>query len=253
MSVRKAFPLHLSLVLLFLLPGAAFAGLTQQQVEKLQLDLWQVRAEYHMNSVMEGSEEYQRELSAALNQARSTFNEVSGAAESEAARSLVNELREDWQAIEGIGERALAAEGGRVDHYDRQDLDHYTADMALRLREFEGASPGEYDDLWRMATYMQRMTSEYLALAANPSGGMGTGTDAGRIDFHETVPAFDQMLEEARGEYGEDGTAQRALEDIDARWNFIRESLINFHEDAVPFLVHRYNREIVNAFGEIAG
>lgn len=253
MSIRKTFSLHVSLVLLLLLPGAALAGLSQQQVERLQLDLWRVRAEYHMSSVMDGNEQYRQELSRALDQARETFNEVSSAVESEAARSLVNELREDWQAVEGIGERALAAERGQVDHYDRQDLNHYIKDMALRLEEFGGGASGEYDALWAMAAYMQRMTSEYLALAANPAGGMGTGTDAGRIDFHDTVPTFDGMLEQARQDYGGDGAAQRALDDIGARWGFIRESLINFHEDAVPFLVHRYNREIVDSVAEIAG
>ena len=245
MSLMR-FLLKSLLVVALAWPAFASAALTQAQINKLQLDVWRVRADFHMYSVMAGDAEYRRTLNRSIETAVRSFRELSADAESDTERALVSALQPLWQEFERAARDNRIAEQGYTDTYAVQDVNQYSAQIAMRLYEYEGASEARGDDLMAMATYMQRMASEYLFLAAAPEGGQAMGTDVGRVEFRVTVPEFDQMVASALRNYGAEGGTGRALQDVEAKWRFIRESLVKFYENAVPFLVHRYTDQMVN-------
>ncbi|AJD48308.1 hypothetical protein S7S_09480 [Isoalcanivorax pacificus W11-5] len=250
---RGALPLRavyrLVLALILLIPSLASAAIDRVAVEQLQLDIWRIRADFHMYTVMGGDSAYHDQLESSMQQGRTTFQALAREAESEQEEALLNNLTPSWEEFLKAANRNTVAELGYTDTYAAQDVNRLAAVMSSRLDNF-GAAEAEHADLWQMAAYMQRMASEYLALAADPAGGMAVDTGEGRLEFRDAVPAFDTLLQDTRRKYRDDEAVNRALEQVASKWSFIRESLVKFYEDSVPFLVHRYTEQIINTLDQ---
>lgn len=238
---------------LLLIPVLATAAIDQAQIERMQLELWRVRADFHMFTVMNGDRQYERQLNQSIGSAESQFRILQGAASSDSDVALVEALMTNWADFTTAAKENTIAELGYTESYAAQDVNRLAAVMNNQLGTYSAGGSGDYDDLWALAASMQRMASEYLALSADPSGGMAADTGEGRIEFRDTVPAFDRRLAEMRAKYSDDDTATRALDQIASKWGFIRESLVKFYENSVPFLVHRYTQQIVASVNQVAG
>ena len=238
---------------LLLMPMLAAAAIDQAQIERMQLDLWRVRADFHMFTVMDGDRSYERQLTQSISSAESRFRDLQDAASSDSDVALVDTLNASWADFLRAARSNTIAELGYTESYAAQDVNRLAAVMSNQLSAYSADTSAEYHDMWALAAYMQRMSSEYLALSADPSGGMAVDTGEGRIEFRDTVPAFDRRLAEIRAKYSDDDTASRALEQIASKWGFIRESLVKFYENSVPFLVHRYTQQIVASVDQVAG
>lgn len=237
-------PTHalLLVVALLLAPMLASASVDRAALERLQLDIWRIRADFHMHTVMAGDREYHTQLLASVDQGQRSFQALARAATTEPERALFRELGPQWEAFVSAAGRAR----GQADTYAIQDVNGLSAVITGQLAGFQASSEGAQADLWALAAQMQRMASEYLALAADPAGGMAVDTGEGRLEFRDAVPAFEQQLAELRRTYRDNENVSRALEQAAVKWGFIRESLIKFYENAVPFLVHRYSEQIVD-------
>lgn len=236
---------------LLLVPVLASAAITEAQLERLQMDIWRIRADFHMYSVMGGDRQYQQQLNQSIRAGEGHLQGLASTAESESEQALVNNLRENWREFITAANNNTVAELGYTETYAAQDVNRLAAVMTAQLSGFAATDAGDYADLWALATYMQRMSSEYLALAADPSGGMAVDTGEGRLEFRDAVPAFDRMLSELQRKYRQDDVVNRALEQVASRWSFIRESLVKFYENAVPFLVHRYTEQIISTINQV--
>ena len=243
-TVRHVFKAFLVMALVW--PAMSSAAISQQQVQALQLDVWRLRANFHMYTVMAGDVRYQQVLDRTIQDTSRTFQALASNAESDAEQALVRDIRPLWSELETAAGNNSIAEQGYADSYATQDVNSFSARISRLLREYDAAASEPGEDLMAMAVYMQRIASEYLALAADPGGGAGGTTSEDRLDFREAVPAFDQMVNDAVQRYRGDDATGRALEDVQAKWQFIRESLVKFYENAVPFLVHRYTQEMVS-------
>ena len=42
----------------------------------------------------------------------------------------------------------------------------------------------------------------------------------------------------------------RALNQVGLKWQFIRESMVKFYENAVPFLIYRYTKQMVETMDQ---
>lgn len=250
---RGALPLravyHLVLALMLLIPSLANAAIDRVAVEQLQLDIWRIRADFHMYTVMGGDAAYREQLDRSLQQGRSTFQALAQASESEQEGTLLRNLTPQWADFLRAASHNTIAELGYTETYAAQDVNRLAAVMSSQLDNF-GAVDAEHADLWHLAAYMQRMASEYLALAADPAGGMAVDTGEGRLEFRDAVPAFDTLLQDTRRKYRNDEAVNRALEQVASKWSFIRESLVKFYEDSVPFLVHRYTAQIISTLDQ---
>src|SRR5690606_33498006 len=192
------------------------------------------------------------QLESSMQVGRATFQALAQAAESEPEETLLNNLTPQWENFLRAANNNTIAELGYTDTYPAQDVNRLAAVMSSQLDNFSAAE-AQHADLWHMAAYMQRMSSEYLALAADPAGGMAVDTGEGRLEFRDAVPAFDTLLQETRRKYRDDEAVRRALDQVASKWSFFRESLVKFYENSVPFLVHRYTEQIISTLDQATG
>ncbi|RJG20063.1 hypothetical protein D4A39_04330 [Alcanivorax profundi] len=239
-----------SLLAVALLPIQGMAAITNTDLEEFELSLWQVRTDFHMLTVMTGSDSYASDLDRSISRAQAALASLNGDAEGSEERDLVAALEKDWKIYEDAASGNTMAEQGFTNAYTIQDVNELPAIMVERMDAFGDAKSGQYDDVLALAAYLQRMTSEYLNLAADPSGGMAAGSDEGRLEFKDAVPQFEKMLAAAQRKHSGDEAMARALNQVGLKWQFIRESMVKFYENAVPFLIYRYTRQMVETMDQ---
>ena len=247
MNVSVAKVLHGILLLVLLLPSLAYSAIDDSHIQRLRLDIWSIRADFYMMTIMRGAVDYEDLLHASIDRAQNTFEELSENAESDTELALVDEVEGRWDGMIELAQSNTIVELGYLDSYVAQDLNAAIVQINQKLEAFEGAEKSAHSDLLVLASAMQRMASEYLMIAGSPEGGMVMGSDLGRIEFKDAVPQFDAMLAEAKKAYADNDAVSRSLRQVEAKWVFIRESMVKFYENAVPFLVHRYADQIVSS------
>lgn len=239
-----------SLVALAIFPVSGMAAISDADLEEFELGLWQVRSDFHMLTIMTGGDSYAADLDDSIDRARRTLKRLESDAEGGEERKLVGELANEWKIFEAAASANTMAEQGYTNAYTIQDVNEVPALMLEKIEAYEGGTEGQYDDVRAMAAYLQRMTSEYLNLSADPSGGMAAGTDEGRLEFKDAVPQFESMLANAKTKHAGDEAMSRALTQVGLKWQFIRESMVKFYENAVPFLVYRYTKQMVETMDQ---
>ncbi len=234
-------------MLLLSVPGVA--AINAQALQQLELDIWSVRSGYYLYSVMEGDKAYEAVLADKITAAERSFNTLKGNAEGSDDEALVNALEDHFHNFIELANENTIAELGYTDTHLAIDLNNQAAEIIQLLKEHKGE--GDPNDLLALAIQSQRMTSEYLSLAAAPDGGTSAADGEIRIDFDEAVPEFDELLATLQQKYTDDDAVSRALLQVDRKWRFIRESMVKFYEDAVPFLVSRYSEQIVELIEQV--
>lgn len=235
-----------SLLAIALLPVQGMAAISNADLEEFELSLWKVRANFHMLTVMTGSDTYDSDLQRSISQASQALSALSLNAEGSEERQLVADLEKDWKLYMDAAKGNSMAEQGYTNAYVIKDVNELPAIMSEKMDTFDTATSGKYDQVRELSAYLQRMTSEYLNVAADPAGGMAAGSDEGRLDFKNAVPEFEKMLKAAQKQYAGDEAMTRALDQVAVKWKFIRESMVKFYENAVPFLIYRYTRQMVD-------
>jgi hypothetical protein len=233
----------LAAVLLILSAVSGQAAIEQSQLSRLALDIWRIRADFHMFTVMTGNDRYQSQLEESISRGEETMAEIMDSAESEAEMALVESLAEEWDQYIEYARSNSIVELGYTDHYTVLDMSASRNQLMDSIREYQGAEEDEFADLVSLGADLQQMASEYLQLAADPSGGSTIG-GANKLEFQKAVPAFDEKLEKLKEQYSDNKAVSRTLRQVSLRWRFIRDSLVNFSENSVPFLVHRYSHEM---------
>lgn len=238
------------LVSLAILPLNGMAAITNADLEEFELGLWRVRSDFHMLTIMTGGDSYAADLDGSIDKARRALKRIEADAEGSEERKLATELSNEWKTFEQAASGNTMAEQGYTDTYTIQDVNELPAFMLEKMEAFEGGAAGNYDDVRELAAFLQRMTSEYLNVAADPSGGMAAGTDEGRLEFKDAVPRFEAMLASTKKNHSGDEAMSRALNQVGLKWTFIRESMVKFYENAVPFLVYRYTKQMVDTLDQ---
>lgn len=220
------------------------AAIKQTGIEQMIMDVWRVQADFHMLTVMSGSDEYRKQLEESIQRGNETLNSLRSNADSDAGNALVSELTSTWSNFIQYARANEAAEQGQPSRYTLQDLHSSGMAMLEQLKGADFVEEGEYSDLMALGGDLQHIAAEYLRLAAAPGGGVAGSGD--RLSFEQAVPAFGERLTELEKQYADQDAIKRTLGQVRIRWRFIRDSLINFSEDAVPFLIHRYSHQMTD-------
>lgn len=220
------------------------AAIKQTGIEQMIMDVWRVQADFHMLTVMSGSDEYRKQLEKSIQRGNETLNSLRSSADSDAGNALVSELESKWSDFIEYARANETAEQGQPSRYTRLDLRSSGKAMVEQLKGADFAEEGKYSDLMSLGGDLQHIAAEYLRLAAAPGGGVTGSGD--RISFKEAVPAFGERLTELEKQYANEDAIKRTLSQVRLRWRFIRDSLVNFSENAVPFLIHRYSHQMAD-------
>ncbi|MQX53043.1 hypothetical protein [Alcanivorax sediminis] len=226
------------------------ASIHTADLGELELAVWQVRSDFHMLTVMKGDQIYDSSLEDSIARGRKALSRLERGAENGEEQQLITKLRGEWTNFEEAASSNTIVEHGYTDAYTILDVNEIPIVMLEQKAAFEGGVGGNFDDIYGLAAFLQRLSSEYLNLAADPTGGAAIGTDEGRLDFKEAVPQFESMLAAAKERHAGDEAMVRALESVSLKWGFVRQSMINFSENAVPYLVYRYTSQMVDTLDQ---
>ena len=236
-------PLAPSILTILLMPGYVAAAITHAALETFEQALWKTRTQFHIQTVMSGGAENQLRLDQALDQARTSLNQLRQEATREEETRFVSDLVSRWPSFEQAALSNTISELGYNDLYVVQDVDELPVLMSDAIRGFGNAEQADYDDVRALSTFLQRLASEYMARTANITGG-GVGTGMGRLQFETAIPEFERRLANCREKYQEENLS-RSLQQVETKWEFIRKSLISYNENTVPYLVNRYTEQMV--------
>ncbi|MDF1822135.1 MAG: hypothetical protein P1U64_11190 [Alcanivoracaceae bacterium] len=225
----------------------ASAAITRNALDQVAVSVWQVRSAFHAFTVMNGDRKYEGQLADVIDLGNDNVALLAEEAETDAELGLVTELEDMWRRYTDLADSNEIVDLGYTDRYTVLDLDTLALDMHQRLLTAREERDGQGADLMTLAVKLQRIASEYMGIAASPDGGGTVGFGEGRLDFKEAVPEFEQLLEQAQAKYAGNEMVTRSLNQVAAKWNFMRESLVKFYENSVPFVVHRYSGSMVDS------
>lgn len=95
---------------------------------------------------------------------------------------------------------------------------------------------------------LQHTVAAYLERAAQMSPDIGVAIP---FDIEKSTLELDRRLDALRGRIKAGGDAAVAMRMAASKWKFIRNSLLNYNEKSVPFIVDRYAEDIGRSLSSI--
>ena len=242
------------LVPLLLLSSPGMAALSRLDLDTLVLDVWRVRAAFHAHTAMQGDPRYLEELDELVAEADDLMATLEDSVESDDEQVFVDSARDAWETFRELAGQNTYAELGYTDHYTIVDMETAALSLSELIDTQRTDTAGKGEDLADLAVRLQRIASEYMFTAALPDAGgaIGTGAEEGRLEFVEAVPDFDARLQAAEKAWAGNPDVSRELSSVVSKWAFIRQSLVKFYENSVPFVVHRYAGQMVESLNQAA-
>lgn len=96
---------------------------------------------------------------------------------------------------------------------------------------------------------MALMVTRYSARSSSSVAQVFQGADTEK-SLDELARQFESNLEQLRNKASSDAQIDGMLSDINSKWQFIRESYINYDEENVSFVINRYSTGIVETLEE---
>ncbi|MCB1837651.1 MAG: hypothetical protein KDH99_08520 [Alcanivoracaceae bacterium] len=242
------------LVPLLLVSSPGMAALARLDLDALALDIWRVRAAFHAHTAMQGDPRYLEELDELVAEADDLMATLEDSVESDDEQVFVDSARDAWETFRELAGQNTYAELGYTDHYTIVDMETAALSLSELIDTQRTDTAGKGEDLADLAVRLQRIASEYMFTAALPDAGgaIGTGAEEGRLEFVEAVPDFDARLQAAEKAWAGNPDVSRELSSVVSKWAFIRQSLVKFYENSVPFVVHRYAGQMVESLNQAA-
>lgn len=122
-----------------------------------------------------------------------------------------------------------------------------TLDAAIKNTRTSGslAIDANAELLWQQAILMDVMTTQYLKNSADVFGGAVAGGETS-IDLDKLALKFDSQQAKLKAAYRNHPQISVDLGQVDAKWAFIKKSLLNFNQNHVPFLIATYGAQITD-------
>lgn len=150
---------------------------------------------------------------------------------------MMDSVRSDWDFLRGVYDEALADPYLFRNHYTVDDIRRSRIAITDTLSELLPEPPNPI----ALAVHVERMGAEYIWRAESA---MGAGMSATEIlDIEQMVREADEQFAALRKQNPDD----YALRSAEAKYKFIRGSLLNYNVDMVPYLVDRYATGIVDS------
>lgn len=239
---------------LLLVAGTASAALDRVSMDQLAQNVWKVRTAFHTYTVMQGDAAYLERLEEVIADTGDLVDSLNESAQAGDDQAFMEMVSESWERYRGFAEGNTVADMGYTDHYTIVDLENEALSLSRLINQRRQEVAGKGEDLADLAVRLQRLASEYMFTASSPDAGgaVGTGAEEGRIEFVDAVPDFDARLSAIQKTWSGNPDITRELRSVASKWAFIRESLVKFYENSVPFVVQRYSEQMVESINNAA-
>lgn len=162
--------------------GLTEAAVSAGELATLEADAWRARMGFHLLSIRGDNPDDREALRILLAEADQRLDGMAAEAEP-ANEENIQALGAAWNTL---SERALdnpLASLGYADYGAMSEMNTTTLDVVKLAESVRDEQAGPYLDIAELSVAMQRLASEYLALAAFPSAGLPTGTGLEPLDF----------------------------------------------------------------------
>lgn len=233
---------HSLIATLLLVSAGAQAAMSATELALVQADAWRVRMGFHLLSIRGDNPEDRAALKALLADGEQHLDALATQA-APGEKDTAAQLNTSWEAL---SERALdnpLASLGYADYGAMSEINTTTLAVDALVRKADVTGNATYLDIAQLSVAMQRLASEYAALAAFPSAGLKTGTGLQSMDFGAEARAIDESLDSLKEKYAGDAKALEVLAFIDQRWTFVRKSIPGMDDpntQKIPYLFYRY-------------
>ncbi|MEQ3723685.1 hypothetical protein [Alcanivorax sp.] len=238
---------------LLLVSAGTQAAMSATELALVQADAWRVRMGFHLLSIRGDNPEDRVALKALLANGEQQLDALTAQA-APGEKETATQLDASWEAL---SDRALdnpLASLGYADYSAMSEINTTTLAVDALVREADAAGDATYLDIARLSVAMQRLASEYAALAAFPSAGLKTGTGLQSMNFGAEARAIDESLVSLKGKYAGDAKAREVLAFIDQRWTFVRKSIPGMDDpntQKIPYLFYRYATQMAERVSEL--
>lgn len=233
--------------------SGAEAAFSAAELAMMEADAWRARMGFHLLSIRGDNPEDRDALRQLLEDGERRVDELKGQADGGEA-SQASAFGQAWG---DLSKRALdnpLASLGYADYGAMSEMNTTTLAVAKLAEKADADGTENYLDIANLSISMQRLASEYLALAAFPSAGLPTGTGLPPLDFAIEAKGIDDQLVTLKHRYADDVQAREVLAFVEQRWVFVRNTIPRMNENdanKVPYLFYRYATQIAERVEEL--
>lgn len=271
LNLRKTFGFGLCATLLFtfalLNPVVAQEnqeGQPQNEEESMAQDLLDTIHRFRLRNFMalnhyytyttDPDEELVSEINTDMDRSRELLDQIEQLAGESLTGTEMEDLRDAYQSFDDQMDTNI--EDVRDSGYPELRL---LSDMANQAQNLSVLSETLYDSvegqdetptiskvqLAREASItMALMVTRYSARSSSSVAQVFQGADS-EMSLDDLARQFEDNLEKLRSETSDDSELDSMLSDVNSKWQFIRESYIEYDEENVSFVINRYSTGIV--------
>jgi hypothetical protein len=239
--------------------AAPQAAKSLQQLHQMRLAAQKSLGDFYMFNSMEADQRYARMINDDLEQANAQLSALQAmpGQNSSAMHEQVQQLWQDYQQQLNKLTSAITQQG----YSDLQPV----ADLAAGNQKLLGLTAQLYSAIQHDAQYsvppltqrsreqsllMQGIAVDYASRSASVGATFIGGTDARPIE--ELVSQFAGEMNVLIKEPQNTAQIQQSWDGVGTKWRYIENSLINYNEKTVPFLVNKYSTSIIQGIEVIA-
>lgn len=232
--------------------SSADAAISATDLAVMEANAWRARMGFHLLAIRGDNPEDREALRILLDEGSRDAAALQSSAEP-ANQKAVQDLGSAWQSLAARAMDNPLASLGYADYAAMSEMNTSTL-AVVELAEAAGGQAQEYLDIVDLSVAMQRVASEYLALAAFPSAGLPTGTSLEPMDFAIEAKQIDDILAALKQKYQSDAAASEVLAFVGQRWAFVRGTVPKMSDaesNKVPYLFYRYSTQVAERVEEL--
>lgn len=232
--------------------SSGHAAIKATDLAVVEANAWRARMGFHLLAIRGDNPEDRESLRVLLEEGTQEASSL----KSEAApgdEATASELVDAWQALSARAVDNPLASLGYADYAAMSEMNTTTL-AVVELADAAQSGEPAYLDIVDLSVAMQRVASEYVALAAFPSAGLPTGTGLEPMDFAMEAKNIDDALAALKEKYQSDTEASEVLSFVGQRWAFVRGSVPKMSDsesNKVPYLFYRYSTQVAERVEEL--
>lgn len=266
MSSRSLLAVSLSTLLALSFSPFAYSADVNAPDELLQLHQLRLVAQkslgdFYMINAMEGDLRYARQIKEALNSGNSLLVQIKQMP-GEGSKALLAQLQLQWRGYESELD-SLTETYKRQGYTDLQPI----ADLASRSQQLQALSAELYAKIQQesasnvpaltqssrdQSLLIQKISTDYSSRSAAVGGSFIGGSDKSSKSIDELSNEFATNMNKLEQAPQNTVETRQAVAAINVKWRYIENSLKNYNEKTVPFLVHKYANSITDGLEAVS-
>lgn len=237
---------------LLALVSSGHAAIKATDLALVEANAWRARMGFHLLAIRGDNPDDRESLRVLLAEGKQDTTALKSSAEP-AEEQNAAALDDAWQALSVRAVDNPLASLGYADYAAMSEMNTTTLQV-VELAEEAQAGEANYLDIADLSVAMQRVASEYVALAAFPSAGLPTGTGLEPMDFAMEAKQIDNAIASLKQKYQQDAVASEVLAFVSQRWAFVRGSVPKMNDaesSKVPYLFYRYATQVAERVEEL--